>query len=80
MLPTSVAVAQGGLGALLVGLVGTTHIRCMYSVFGREFTKYVVMYNVYLLFWPTLFIGWWTSKVTSNKWCGADIQATTRGE
>jgi hypothetical protein len=29
-------------------------IRCIYSVYGREITKYMVLYGVYIQFWPTL--------------------------
>jgi len=38
--------------------VGQTHIyiRCIYGIFGREFTKYTVIYGVYIQFWPTLVI------------------------
>jgi hypothetical protein len=36
--------------------VGQNHIymRCIYVFFGREITKYTVIYGVYLRFWPTL--------------------------
>ena len=31
-----------------------TFLRCMYGIFGRENTKYTVIYGVHLRFWPTL--------------------------
>jgi len=36
--------------------VGQNHIyiRCVYGNFGREITKYTVIYGVYIWFWPTL--------------------------
>ena len=37
-----------------VGLVRTIYIRCIYGIFGREITKYTVIYGVYIRFWPTL--------------------------
>ena len=42
------------LGGSWVGLARTIHLRCMYSIFGREFIEYRVMYSVYIQFWPTL--------------------------
>jgi hypothetical protein len=30
------------------------YIRCIYGIFGREITKYTVIYGVYIRFWPTL--------------------------
>jgi len=29
----------------------------MYGIFGRDITKYTVIYGVYIRFWPTLDIG-----------------------
>jgi hypothetical protein len=37
-----------------VGLARTIYIRCVYGIFGREITKYTVIYGVYIRFWPTL--------------------------
>jgi len=41
-----------------IGLARTIHIRCIYGIFGREITKYTVIYayTVYMWFWPTLTI------------------------
>jgi len=39
---------------ILLGLARTIYIRCIYSFFGREITKYTVIYGVYIRFWPTL--------------------------
>jgi len=39
---------------LQVGLARTIYIRCLYGIFGREITKYTVIYSVYIRFWPTL--------------------------
>jgi len=33
-----------------VGLARTINIRCIYGNFGREFTRYTVMYGVYIQF------------------------------
>jgi hypothetical protein len=35
-------------------LARTIYIRCKYGIFGREITKYTVIYGVYIRFWPTL--------------------------
>jgi hypothetical protein len=32
-------------------LARTIYIRCIYSIFGREITKYTVIYGVYIRFW-----------------------------
>jgi hypothetical protein len=32
----------------------TIYIRCLYGIFGREITKYTVIYGVYVRFWPAL--------------------------
>jgi hypothetical protein len=40
---------------LHVGLARTIYIRFTYGIFGREITKYTVIYGVYIRFWPTLF-------------------------
>ena len=37
-----------------VGLARTIHPRCIYGIFCREITKYMVIYGVYIRFWPTL--------------------------
>jgi len=37
-----------------LGLAKTIYIRCIYGIFGREITKYTVIYGVYIRFWPTL--------------------------
>jgi hypothetical protein len=36
--------------------VGLNHIYTVYiyGIFGREITKYTVIYGVYMRFWPTL--------------------------
>ena len=36
----------------------TIYIRCLYGIFGRETTKYTVIYGVYIRFWPTLFLSY----------------------
>jgi len=36
-----------------VGLARTTYVRCIYGDFGREVTKYTVIYGVYIRFWLT---------------------------
>jgi hypothetical protein len=42
----------------VISRVGQNHIyiRCRYGIFGREITKYAVIYGVYIRFWPTLVI------------------------
>ena len=37
-----------------VGLARTINIRCTYGNFGRDITKYTVIYGVYIRFWPNL--------------------------
>jgi len=39
-----------------VGLARTIYIRCICGIFGREITKYTVIYGVYIRLWPTLYI------------------------
>jgi hypothetical protein len=39
---------------ICIGLARTIYIRFKYGIFGREITKYTVIYGVYLGFWPTL--------------------------
>jgi len=39
---------------LLIRLAKTIDIRCVYGTFGREITKYTVIYSVNIRFWPTL--------------------------
>jgi hypothetical protein len=39
-----------------VRLARTIYIRCVYGIFGREFTIYTVIYSVYIRFWPTLLL------------------------
>jgi len=41
---------------ILIGLARTIYIRFIYGIFGREITKYTVIYGVYIQFWPTLHI------------------------
>ena len=36
------------------GLARTIYIRCIHGIFGREMTKYTVIYGAYVRFWPTL--------------------------
>ena len=37
-----------------VGLARTIYKRFVYGIFGREITKYTVIYGVYIRFWPAL--------------------------
>jgi hypothetical protein len=37
-----------------IGLARTLYIRCIYGIFGREITKYTVIYGAYIRFRPTL--------------------------
>jgi len=39
-----------------VGSAKTIYILCIYGIFGREVTKYTVIYGVLIRFWPTLVI------------------------
>jgi len=55
------------------------YIRCIYGVFGREFTKYTVIHVVYIRFWPTLHMtpyfmsswGWSWSCTAAHASCTA---------
>jgi hypothetical protein len=42
------------------------HIRCIYSILGRDFTKYAAMHGVYIQLWPTLAI---TKAIHSCSTC-----------
>ena len=52
-----------------IGLAKTIYIRCIYGNFGREITKYMVIYGVYIRFWPTL--GIYNTFIASpiGVWC-----------
>ena len=39
-----------------LGLARTGVYLYLYGIFGREITKYTVIYDVYIRFWPTLLI------------------------
>jgi len=41
---------------MYVGLATTIYVRCVYGIFGREITKYTVVYDAYTRFWPALHI------------------------
>jgi hypothetical protein len=41
---------------IYIGLARTIYIRCIYGIFGREITKYTVIYGVNIRFWHTLHI------------------------
>jgi len=42
----------------LVNRVGQNHIYiwCVYGIYGREFTKYTVIYGAFIRYWPTLLV------------------------
>jgi hypothetical protein len=42
------------IGGVCLGLARTIFIRCTYGIFDREITKYMVIYGVYIRFWPIL--------------------------
>jgi len=50
------AAAAAAVFLLYLGLDRTIYIRCIYGIFVREITKYMVIYGVYTRFWPTLTI------------------------
>ena len=39
---------------ICLGLARTIYIRCIYGIFGREITKFTVIYGAYIRSWPTL--------------------------
>jgi len=41
---------------IYIGLAGTICIQRIYGIFGREITKYTVVYGVYTRLWPTLYV------------------------
>jgi hypothetical protein len=45
---------QDAIVKTFIGLARTIYIRFIYGIFGREITKYTVIYGVYVRFWPTL--------------------------
>jgi hypothetical protein len=46
--------AKHTVHTLYLGLARTIYMRCIYGIFGREITKYTVIYGVFIRFWPTL--------------------------
>ena len=48
--------AKSNVYAPYIGLARTINIRCIYGIFGRETTKYTVIYGEYMRLWPTLTI------------------------
>jgi len=57
---------------LQVSRVGQNHIRCVYGVFGREITRYTVIYVVCIQFWPTL-------QVSHNRvWESSNYKGSAR--
>ena len=50
--------------AVYLGLARTIYIRCICGIFGREITKYTVIYGAYFRFWPTLRISVCTVYMT----------------
>jgi hypothetical protein len=46
------------LKTAFVGLAKTIYVRCIYGNFGREITKYTVVYGVYIRFLPGLVTGY----------------------
>ena len=53
--PSGLYIAQSFMPVhTCIGLARTIYIRCTYGIFGREITKYMVIYGVYIRFWPTL--------------------------
>ena len=42
----------------------------MYGISGKELTKYTVIYDVYVRFWPTLSVGCFWSCMLLNPCCG----------
>ena len=49
-------IVAGIFHASYIGLARTIYIRCICGIFGREITKYTVIYGAYIQFWPTLLI------------------------
>jgi len=51
-----------------LGLARTIYIRFIYGIFGREITKYTVIYGVNIRSWPTLQIFKYCLEVTTSCW------------
>ena len=51
-------------------------VRTVYGIFGREITKYTVIYGVYIQFWPTLPISNRCSTRCGIVWCSAMLPHT----
>jgi hypothetical protein len=51
-----------------LGLARTICIWCTYGIFGREITKFTVIYGVYIQFWPTLGTCLRTSSMSTSGW------------
>ena len=56
MLPTCYSCVHAHASTHMSRVVRTLNIRCIFSVFGMEFTKCTVIYGAYIWFWPTLHI------------------------
>jgi len=50
---------QVGISCSFLGLARTIYIRCIHGIYGKEITKYTVIYGVCAQFWPTLFLSRW---------------------
>jgi len=58
---------------MCIGLAITIYIRCICSIFSREITIHMVIYGVYIRFWPTL-----NMQVWNTQHCTAKIQPVCR--
>jgi hypothetical protein len=59
-------------------LARTIYIRCIYGTFGREITKYTVIYGLFIRFWPTLFTSVAGSGDCSPQLQGLQLSTTSR--
>ena len=52
----------GHIRRIYTVLANPRHIRCIYGLFGRDITKYTVIYGVYIRLWPTYIYTYMLSK------------------
>jgi len=62
------------------------YIRCIFGIFGREITKYTVIYGVYIQFWPSLqtccgsYRANPPAKGVEDRWGAVQERSATQGE
>ena len=78
----SAALCTDRCHCVILDRVGQDHIyvRCTHGIFGREITKFTVIYGAYISFWPTLLIIYNNAQQRKHTfvfqmWRGASTQS-----